>query len=95
MCRGLRRSRHLLPVRDACVEHMHFVAAKMLGREDLDVPEPGANGALTQAPEHEGEEPAHEQKAGYSTAHHQQRHQCAPAITEYVTKRKKQELAHG
>ena len=40
MCGRMRSRRHLSPVADPCVEHVYFVAAEMLGIEDLDVPEP-------------------------------------------------------
>ena len=86
---------NLPPVADAGVENVDFVAAEVLGVEDLDVAEAGADGAFAQAAKHEGEESADEEKAGNAAADHEQRHHRAAAIAEDVTKRKQQELAHG
>jgi hypothetical protein len=75
-----------LPVADSSVEDMNFVATEVLGIEDLDMTEAVADGALTKAVKHEGEEPAHEEQTGNASADHEKRHEGAAAIAEDVTK---------
>src|SRR3974377_1304145 len=93
MCR-LRSHRDLAPVADACVEDVYFVPLEVLGIEDLDMPEAGADRAFSQPAKHEGEESAYQQKPANPPSHHQQGHHLAPPVAKYVTKREQQELAH-
>ena len=85
----------LAPVFDAGVEHADFVALEVVGGEDLQVTEAGADGVFAESAGHEGEVSAGQEKAGHAAANHQQGHQGSAAIAEDVTKCKQQELAHG
>jgi hypothetical protein len=66
---------------------MNFVAAEVLGVEDLDVAESVADGALAQSAEHEGEESSDQEESGDSAANHQKGHDGSAAIAEDITKR--------
>ena len=76
----------VLPVADAGIEYMDFVAVEVLGVEDLDVAETVADRALAESAEHEGKESADEEESGNASADHEQRHDGAAAIAEDVTK---------
>ena len=86
---------HLAPVFDSGVEDLDFVALEVIGGEDLQVTEAGADGVFAKAANHEGKVSAGEKQASHAAADHQQGHQRSAAIAEDVTKRKQQELAHG
>ena len=81
------------PVLDAGIEDADFVAAKVLGGEDLQMAEAVVDGVFAQAAGHEGKVAAGEQQAGDAAADHQQSHQRAAAIAKDIAKGKKQELS--
>lgn len=87
--------RNFAPVVDASIEDMNFIAAKVVGCEDLNVAEAVADGVFAETAGHECEVASGEQQAGHSAGNHEQRHHGATAIAKDVAKRKKQELAHG
>jgi hypothetical protein len=79
---------YLAPVLNSGVEDFDFVALEVVGGEDLQMTEAGADGVFAKSASHEGEVSTGEEQARYAATHHQQGHQRPAAVAEDITKRK-------
>jgi hypothetical protein len=74
------------PVVDAGVEDADLIAREVIGGEDLQMTEAAVDGVFAKTVRHKGEVAAGQEQSGHASAHHQQRHQSAAAVTKDVAK---------